>query len=63
MLDELVQWGRRFRVVECDGKTPAIIVDQGDQIITILAGHPHGQNWDAVHTQMSMLFQEAGGKV
>lgn len=44
-------------------RTPTVIVDQEDRIMTILAGRPQGQDWDQVHAGMSSLLEQARSNV
>ncbi|KAG6379540.1 hypothetical protein JVT61DRAFT_10039 [Boletus reticuloceps] len=60
-LDELIHRG--FKEVKWDGRTPTLLVDEEDRIITVLAGRPAGDDWDEVHTEISTLLHKAGSKV
>ena len=77
MLEELDQFG--FKVIECDGRcvifnshhasliplrSPAAIVNQEeDCVMTVLAGRPQSADWDHTHAHVSALLEQAAHKV
>ncbi|KAG8214224.1 hypothetical protein J3R82DRAFT_11021 [Butyriboletus roseoflavus] len=57
LLEELFVEG--FRVIEWDGRTPIVITDEEDRIISMLAGRPQAEDWGNVQHRMSDLLRAA----